>query len=259
MGGVRHQEPVGPASEAEARRLTGELRAAIEEVRSAVLVLAARVRAAHRARVWTVLGYGGWAAYAGAEFGVSRSTAYRLLDLAAAAEAIEATVRREAGLELSHAWDTGLVLPVRAVVDLKGRIAELTDLIAERLADAGTENGRPPEAAVVAEIVARSVADVRSRPDVAAAELAVVHGPDGWDTEQWRSHVARGRDLARQRLDVRRELGLLALQVAPGYLADREAEEALGILGEEIGSTTEQLLAARRYALTGDPRAVEAP
>ncbi|MFE4397917.1 MULTISPECIES: hypothetical protein [Streptomycetaceae] len=242
-----------------ARRLTGELRAAIEEVRSAVLVLAGRVRAAHRARVWTVRGYGGWAAYAGAEFGVSRSTAYRLLDLAAAAEAIEATVRREAGLELSHAWDTGLVLPVRAVVDLKDRIAELTDLIAERLADAGASGGRPPDAAVVAEIVARSVADVRSRPDVPTAEPAVVHGPDSRDTERWHSCVARGRDLARQRLDIRRELGLLALQVAPGYLCDREAEETLGILGEEIGSTAEQLLAARRYALTGDPRAVEAP
>ncbi|MFE4356077.1 hypothetical protein [Kitasatospora sp. NPDC056800] len=151
------------------------------------------------------------------------------------------------------------MLPVRAVVEIKGRMAELTDLIAKRLADAGASGRRPPDAAVVAEIVARSVADVRSRPDVPAAEPAVVHGPDGWDTEQWHSHVARGRDLARQRLDVRHELGLLALQVAPGYLADREAEEALGILGEEIGSTAEQLLAARRYALTGDPRAVEAP
>ncbi|MFJ9692656.1 hypothetical protein [Kitasatospora sp. NPDC101183] len=80
----RHRELAGSASQAEARRLTGELRAAIEKVRSAVLVLAARVRAAHRARVWTPLGYGGWAAYASAEFGVSRSTAYQLLDLAAA-------------------------------------------------------------------------------------------------------------------------------------------------------------------------------
>ncbi|MGW2869932.1 hypothetical protein [Kitasatospora sp. NPDC001225] len=72
------------------------------------------MRAAHRARVWTALGYGGWAAYASTEFGVSRSTSYRLLDLAAAAEAIEDVVVRQAGPELSHAWDTGLVLPVRA-------------------------------------------------------------------------------------------------------------------------------------------------
>ncbi|MFF7459563.1 hypothetical protein [Kitasatospora sp. NPDC008115] len=253
----QHRELAAPASKAEARRLTGELRAAIEEVRSAVLVLAARVRAAHRARVWTALGYTGWAAYASAEFGVSRSTAYRLLDLAAAAEAIEDTVTRQAGPQLSHAWDTGLMLPVRAVVDLKGRLAELTDLIAERLADAQAEDGRPPEGAVVAEIVARSVADVRSRPDVPAAELAVSSGPDGWSTEQWRSYVVRGHGLARQRLDAHRGLGLLALRVAPGHVADRDAEEALHILGEEIGSSTEELLACRRYVMSGDPRATE--
>ncbi|MFB6888727.1 hypothetical protein ACFCX4_05345 [Kitasatospora sp. NPDC056327] len=70
--------------------------------------------------MWTALGYSGWAAYAGAEFGVSRSTAYRLPGLAAAAEATEDAVARQAGPKLSHAWDTGLVLPVRAVVDLKG-------------------------------------------------------------------------------------------------------------------------------------------
>ncbi|MFF4926198.1 hypothetical protein ACFY4B_36985 [Kitasatospora sp. NPDC001261] len=129
-------------------------------------------------------GYGGWAAYAGAEFGVSRSTAYRLLDLAAAAEAIEATVRREAGPELSHAWDTGLVLPMRAVVDLKGRIAELTDLIAERLADAGTEDGQPPEAAVVAEIVARSVDGVGCLRVGGEQHAAAVGGDDLGDRDQ---------------------------------------------------------------------------
>ncbi|MFF2751940.1 hypothetical protein ACFVVA_41195 [Kitasatospora sp. NPDC058048] len=42
-------------------------------------------------------------------------------------------------------------------------MAELTDLIAERLADAHAENSWPPKGTVAAEIVARSVADVRSR------------------------------------------------------------------------------------------------
>ncbi|MFE6869631.1 hypothetical protein ACFVFS_24140 [Kitasatospora sp. NPDC057692] len=103
------------------------------------------------------------------------------------------------------------MLPMRAVIDFKGRIAELTDLIAERPADTQTKAGQPPESAVVAEIVARSVADIRSRPDVPADEFTVSSGPDGWEIEQWRSHVVRGRDLARQRVVVRRELGLLAL------------------------------------------------
>ncbi|MEV7783617.1 hypothetical protein [Kitasatospora sp. NPDC088351] len=122
-----HQEQAGPVDAARARELTEQLRTAIEDVRAAVLVLARRVRAAHQAKVWTALGHPSWSAYALAELGIGRSTAYRLLDLAAVAEAIEDTVRAELGV--SHAWDsTDLVLPVRAVVDLKGRTAELTAL-----------------------------------------------------------------------------------------------------------------------------------
>ncbi|MFJ6384615.1 hypothetical protein ACIQI7_31990 [Kitasatospora sp. NPDC092039] len=258
MGDHAHREPAAPASQAEARRLTGELCAAIEEVRSAVPILTARVRAAHRARVWTALGYGGWAAYAGAEFGVSRSTAYRLLDLAAAAEAIENTVTRQAGPQLSHAWDTGLVLPVRAVVELRGRMAELTDLIAERLADAQTEaGGAPLEPGRVGEIVAGAVAELRERPDVPVAELAIAGGPDGYDAEAWRRHVTTGRTLvaAQQRSD--RALGEVALRLAPAHLCDRSALPVLTVYADDVGEDPELFLACRRYVITGDRRAVE--
>ncbi|MGW3185481.1 hypothetical protein ACWDD9_40045 [Kitasatospora sp. NPDC001119] len=256
--GDRSREPVGPASQAEARRLTGELRDAIEEVRSAVLVLAARVRAAHQARVWTALGYSGWAAYASAEFGVSRSTAYRLLDLAAAAEAIEDVVARQTGPELSHAWDTGLVLPVRAVVDLKGRIAELTDLIAERLADAQAEaGGAPLEPGRVGEIVAGAVAELRERPDVPIAELAVAGGPDGYNTEAWRRHVTTGRTLAAEQQQNDRALGEIALRLAPAHLSDRSALTVLAVYADDVGEDPELFLACRRYLITGDWRAVD--
>ncbi|MBP0453929.1 hypothetical protein J5Y04_30960 [Kitasatospora sp. RG8] len=115
------QEQAGPVDAARARELTEQLRTAIEDVRAAVLVLARRVRAAHQAKVWAVLGHPSWSAYALAEFGIGRSTAYRLLDLAAVAEAIEATVTAELGV--SHAWDsTDLVLPVRAIADQQLRI-----------------------------------------------------------------------------------------------------------------------------------------
>jgi hypothetical protein len=72
---------------------------------------------------------------------------------------------------VSHAWDsTDLVLPVRAVVDLKGRVSELTDLISERLADVHQEaGGAALPAEVVGGIVAAAVAEVRARPDVPAA------------------------------------------------------------------------------------------
>ncbi|MDJ0465898.1 hypothetical protein [Streptomyces sp. H27-C3] len=46
-----------PASRADALRLTEQLRAAIGEARRAAVVLAVRVRAAHRARVWVALVY----------------------------------------------------------------------------------------------------------------------------------------------------------------------------------------------------------
>ncbi|MGW2376516.1 MULTISPECIES: hypothetical protein [Kitasatospora] len=45
--------------------------------------------------------------------------------------------------------------------------------------------------------------------------------------------------------------------MAPGYVAERDAEEVLHVLGKEIGSSAEELLACRRYALTGDARATE--
>ncbi|MET9403139.1 hypothetical protein [Kitasatospora sp. NPDC002965] len=115
------QGQTGPVDEKRARELTEQLRTAIEDVRvGLLLVLARRVRAAHRARVWTALGHPSWSAYALAEFGIGRSTSYRLLDLAAVAEAIEDTVHAELGV--SHTWEsTDMVLPVRAVLGLSRR------------------------------------------------------------------------------------------------------------------------------------------
>ncbi len=255
--GEDQEQAGGPVDTARARELTEQLRAAVEDVRAAVLVLARRVRAAHRARVWTVLGYDSWSAFALAEFGIGRSTAYRLLDLVAVAEAIEGTVQRELGV--SHAWDsTDLVLPVRAVVDLKGRTAELTDLIAERLAEARPEAGGavlPVE--VVGGIVARAVTDVRTRPDVPISELETGPAPDGITTEAWRRHVSAGRDLVAQQRAAQHRIGVLALEVVPAYVTDRRAEDVLAAVADDIGITTDEMLACRRYAISGDVRAMD--
>ncbi|MGC0319199.1 hypothetical protein [Kitasatospora acidiphila] len=153
-------------------------------MRSAVL-LAARVRAAHQGQAWVALGYPSWAAYAAGEIGVSRSTAYRLLDLAAAAEAIEDVVAREVGPELSHTWDTGLVLPVRAVVEIRGRLAELGGLVAERLAEARAEAGRELQPDRIGAAVVVAVAELESAP-----------GPDGSLAEKWRAHGGAGHQSA---------------------------------------------------------------
>ncbi|MFJ8623521.1 hypothetical protein ACIRD3_11830 [Kitasatospora sp. NPDC093550] len=256
--GERQHDPGPVADAAEARRLTDELRAAVADPRTSALVLTRAVRAAHRGRVWTALGFPTWGAYAMAELGLSRPTAYRLLDLAAVAEAIEEAVEREAGPPLSHVWDSWPVLSVQAVVDLRGRLAELTDLIAERLARVRVEAGDAPlDAALVGAAVADAVTELRERPDVPPIDLQGVRTPEGHDVEAWRALVARGLGAQQRMLGGFRELGLLALRVAPGYVPDRDAEGVLHLLGKEIGSTCEELLACRRYALTGDARAVE--
>ncbi|MEU6967047.1 hypothetical protein AB0A71_04745 [Kitasatospora aureofaciens] len=170
-----------------------------------------------RSQVGAVGGVGDVAAVLaqGGELEVSRSTAYRLLDLAAAAEAIEDVVGREAGPQLSHVWDTAL--SVRAVVEIRGRLAELAGLVAERSAQARAEaGGAQLEPGRISAAVTAAVTELRERPDVPTAELDSGPGPDGYPVEAWRTLVARGHGLARDRLDTNRELGLLALQVVPG-------------------------------------------
>ncbi|MFB7672269.1 hypothetical protein ACFC26_12715 [Kitasatospora purpeofusca] len=59
---AQEQERTSPVNAERARELTEQLRTATEDVRAAILVLALRVRAAHRARVWAVLGHPSWSA-----------------------------------------------------------------------------------------------------------------------------------------------------------------------------------------------------
>ncbi|MEU8509712.1 hypothetical protein AB0C40_34540 [Streptomyces brevispora] len=68
-----------PLPTAQAREVTAGLRDGMDDVRRSLAVLAARVRDAHAARVWTPLGYDDWASFCDAEFGISRAQAYRLL------------------------------------------------------------------------------------------------------------------------------------------------------------------------------------
>jgi hypothetical protein len=51
-------------------------------------------------------------------------------------------------------------------------------------------------------------------------------------------------------------IGELMLEVAPAYLSDSEAAEVLVLLCEQIGEPLEYSLAARRYAMAGDRRAL---
>ncbi|MFJ1887165.1 MULTISPECIES: hypothetical protein [unclassified Streptomyces] len=51
-------------------------------------------------------------------------------------------------------------------------------------------------------------------------------------------------------------IGELMLEVAPAYLADTAAADVLALLCEEIGEPLEHGLAARRYTMSGDRRAL---
>ncbi|MFJ8854931.1 hypothetical protein [Streptomyces sp. NPDC102437] len=46
------------------------------------------------------------------------------------------------------------------------------------------------------------------------------------------------------------------LEVAPAYLSDTDAAHVLALLCEEIGEPLDHGLAARRYAMSGDRRAL---
>lgn len=90
-------EPARPTlTTTQARDMTAGLRAAMDDVRRSVAVLAARVRDAHAARVWLLLGHSSWESYCAAEFSISRAQAYRLLDVARSLTAIHDAVAHAA-------------------------------------------------------------------------------------------------------------------------------------------------------------------
>ncbi|MFJ7497952.1 hypothetical protein ACIQZB_44100 [Streptomyces sp. NPDC097727] len=51
-------------------------------------------------------------------------------------------------------------------------------------------------------------------------------------------------------------IGELLLEVAPAYLSDHQATDTLALFCDEIGIDLDHGLAARRYALTSDRRAL---
>ncbi|MFE4397950.1 MULTISPECIES: hypothetical protein [Streptomycetaceae] len=112
-------------------------------------------------------------------------------------------------------------------------------------------------AGTVGGIVAAAVAEVRARPDVPAAELETGPAPDGITAEAWRHHVSTRRDLVAQRRAAQHRIGVLALETVPAYVGDRQGEDILALVPNDIGITTEEILACRRYALSGDVRAMD--
>lgn len=122
-----------PLDEEEARALT-------DTIRNAVDVLWALIARAHAGGAWKALGYTSWGDYVRAEFDMSRSRSYQLLDQARVVKEIEAAVPDGTSIRITEA----------AARDLKGVLEEVVPEIRER-----TEGLDPEDAAdVLDEIVA---------------------------------------------------------------------------------------------------------
>ncbi|MFI5621460.1 hypothetical protein [Streptomyces sp. NPDC051567] len=239
-----------PLSAARAREMTAGLREAMDDVRRSVAVLAARVRAAHAAKVWLPLGFTSWESYCDAEFGISRAQAYRLLDVARSLAAIHDAVAagpgtsrmRDSGPATAAALDYGL--SQRALIAVSGRTGDVAELITRRLATLAHSGLQALDEPTVRAVVRQAVRDVRTAPppppvgppaDPALTELRRVVDDLAATTHQ---------------------LGELMLEVAPAYLSDTAAADVLTPLCEQIGEDLENGLAARRYAMSGDRRAL---
>jgi hypothetical protein len=124
-----------------------------------------------------------------------------------------------------------------------GRADDVAALITRRLAAWTASGARGPEQETVRAIVHQAVHDVRTAPSTPTeppADPAVADGRRAVD------------QLAADVLAV----GELMLEVAPGYLSEDQAAARLAPLCEEIGEPLDHGLAARRFALTGDRRAL---
>ncbi|MGQ7754789.1 hypothetical protein ACUN29_41290 (plasmid) [Streptomyces sp. WC2508] len=93
-------------------------------------------------------------------------------------------------------------------------------------------------------VVRQAVRDVRTAPPPAPVE------PPADPT------VAAARAIVDDLVAVNHEIGELMLEVAPAYLSDTDATDVLALLCEQIGEPLEHGLAARRYAMSGDRRAL---
>lgn len=99
----------------DARQLTDTIRNAAEMLWMLIL-------RAHQGRAWEALGYDTWEGYVRAEFDMSRSRSYQILDQGRVIQAIEGVMPEGARVELSEA----------AARDLKGVLEEVLPEIAER-------------------------------------------------------------------------------------------------------------------------------
>lgn len=180
----------------------------------------------------------------------SAAQAYRLLDVARALAAIHGAVT--AGPEISRTRDTDpgaaaaldYGLSQRALIAVSGRVDVVAELITRRLAALVHSGLQALDDPTVRAVVRRAVRDVRTAPSPAPVEPAADPAVTG--------RRAVVDDLAA----CSHQLGDLLLGVVPAYLSGTAAADVLAVLCDEIGESVGNGLAVRRYAISGDRRAL---
>lgn len=132
-------------------------RALTETIRNAVDVVWMLIARAHAGKAWKALGYDTWAEYVKAEFDMSRSRSYQLLDQARVVAEIEAAVPDGTAVQISEA----------AARDLKDVLEDVVPEIKER-----TQGLSPDDASdVLAEIVEEQRERLREERDAAYMDM----------------------------------------------------------------------------------------
>jgi hypothetical protein len=155
-------------------------------------------------------------------------------------------------------WDFGL--SQRALRAIADRADQVADARTRRLTAADPALLADP--AAIRETVRQAVADARTAATgTATATSPPLPADEGGDRGGDRGDqgvLAELRAVAAHLVDTAHRLGESALEIAPGYLADDQAaENGLAQFADDLGTGLDEVLAARRFALTGDRRALE--
>ncbi|MEV6132027.1 hypothetical protein AB0M05_35450 [Streptomyces violaceusniger] len=179
--------------------------------------------------------------------------AYRLLGVARALTAIHGAVTavitdtetsrtRDTGPATAAALDYGL--SQRALIAVSGRTDDVAELLTRRLVTLAHSGLQALDPATVRAVVRQAVRDVRTAPPPPPADLPADPA------------LAALRAVVDELAANTHAIGELMLEVAPAYLSDTDAADVLALLCEEIGEPLEHGLATRRYAMSGDRRAL---
>ncbi|WP_156056560.1 hypothetical protein [Streptosporangium roseum] len=130
-----------------------------------------------------------------------------------------------------------LALSGRVLLDVRDQVEQVAAVLAHLSAQA-RRDGRELAEADVAELLRRAIAHVRTPPRPRAGD----------------PRIRRGRAMVGELYAMAAEIGRMCLEIAPAYLPEADASDALALFADEIGTDLATVPAYRRYAITRDPR-----